>query len=240
MTIIPVEGLPELAVGDDLGALVAGAAALEDRDVLVIAQKAVSKAEGRVVRLADVVPSERAHELAAGGDPRQTEVVLRETARIVRTRPPLIIAETRHGFVCAAAGVDASNAPEPATVVLLPVDPDASAQRVRERILELTGRDVGVVVSDTFGRPFRFGIAGVAIGVAGIRPLLDLRGARDRAGYLLRVTVIAVADEIASAAELALGKVGRRPVAIVRGAAPSRAEATIAQTLIPAESDLFR
>ena len=217
LRVIPVEGLPEVVEGDDLGAMIAGAARLEDGDVVVVAQKAVSKAEGRVVRLAEVEPSPRARELAADHDPRQTEVILREAARVVRTRPPLIIAETRHGFVCASAGVDASNAPELETVVLLPLDPDASAGRLRARLRELTGREVSVIVSDSFGRAFRTGITGVAIGVAGLRPLLDLRGQRDRAGYELRVTVIAVADEIAGAAELVMGKTSRVPAAIVRG-----------------------
>src|SRR5205807_1393577 len=173
--IIPVEGLPEIAAGDDLGRLLADAAELEDGDVLVVAQKVVSKAEGRVVRLAEVEPSLRARELSADRDPRQTEVILSESVRVVKTRPPLIVAETRHGFVCASAGVDASNAPEPETVVLLPVDPDASAERLRSRLRDLTGHEVAVVVSDSFGRPFRVGIAGVAIGVSGLQPLLDLR-----------------------------------------------------------------
>jgi coenzyme F420-0:L-glutamate ligase/coenzyme F420-1:gamma-L-glutamate ligase len=215
--VIPVRGLPEITVGDDLGELIAVGAELRGGDVVVVSQKAVSKAEGRVVRLADVEPSERARELAVGSDPRQLEVILREAARVVRTRPPLVIAETRHGFVCASAGVDASNAPEPETVVLLPVDPDASAQRIRARLQELTGVDPGVIVSDSFGRPWRTGIVDVAIGVAGLRPLLDLRGHRDRNGYELHATVVAVADEIAAAAELAMGKLEGVPTAIVRG-----------------------
>ena len=199
----------------------------------------MSKAEGRIVRLADVEPSERARELAADHDPRQTEVVLREAARIVRTRPPLIVAQTRHGFVCASAGVDASNAPEPETVVLLPLDPDASAQRLRARLRELTGRDVGVVITDSFGRPWRTGIAGVAVGVAGLKALLDLRGQRDRNGYELRATVVAVADEIASAAELVMGKLAAVPAAIVRGLDVS-GEGSAQDIVMPRDRDLFR
>ena len=152
VTIWPVEGLPEIREGDDLGAMIAGRAELQDGDVLVVAQKAVSKAEGRIVRLAEIEPSAKALELAVDHDPRQLEVILREAARLVRTRPPLVIAETRHGFVCASAGVDASNAPEPGTVVLLPEDPDASAARIREGVSDLSGAAVGVIVSDSFGR----------------------------------------------------------------------------------------
>ena len=167
--MIPVKGLPEVREGDDLAALIAAAADLEDGDVVVVAHKVVSKAEGRVVRLAEVEPSAQARDLAADEDPRRLEVILRESARIVRTRPPLVIAETRHGFVCASAGVDASNAPEAGTVVLLPEDPDASAARLRDRLRELTGADVAVIVSDSFGRAWRQGTTDVAIGCAGLR-----------------------------------------------------------------------
>jgi len=236
--VIPVGGLPEIEEGADLGELVAAHARLEDGDVLVVAQKAVSKAEGRVVRLVDVDPSEEARELAVGQDPRHLEVILRETERIVRARPPLVIAETKHGFVCASAGVDASNAPAPDTLVLLPRDPDASAAAIRDRIRELTGRSVGVVVSDSFGRAFRNGIAGVAIGVAGITPLIDLRGRRDRNGYELHATVIAVADEIASAAELVMGKLDAIPAAVVRGLDVT-GEGSARELVMPPERDLF-
>jgi coenzyme F420-0:L-glutamate ligase/coenzyme F420-1:gamma-L-glutamate ligase len=239
LRVIPVAGLPEIVEGDDLAALIAGRAELRDRDVLVVAQKAVSKAEGRVVRLADVEPSDRARELAADRDPRQIEVILREAAQVVRTRPPLVIAETRHGFVCASAGVDASNAPERDTVVLLPVDPDASANALRARLRELTGADVGVIVSDSFGRAFRTGITGVAIGVAGITPLLDLRGRHDRVGYELHATVIAVADEIAGAAELVMGKTDAVPVAIVRGL-DVQGPGTARDLVMSPDRDLFR
>jgi coenzyme F420-0:L-glutamate ligase/coenzyme F420-1:gamma-L-glutamate ligase len=239
IAIQPVEGLPEIREGDDLAALIAERAELADGDVLVVAQKVVSKMEGRVVALAEVEPSEQARELAGGEDPRRLEVILRESARIVRSRPPLVIAETRHGFVCASAGIDASNAPEPGAVVLLPVDPDASAARLRERLLELTGVEVGVIVSDSFGRAWRQGTTDVAIGLAGIRPLADLTGVRDAAGYELHATVIALADELAGAAELVLGKVDGVPAAVIRGV-DARGEGSARDLVIPAERDLFR
>jgi coenzyme F420-0:L-glutamate ligase / coenzyme F420-1:gamma-L-glutamate ligase len=239
ISIRPVEGLPEIGEGDDLAELIAERAELEAGDVLVVAQKAVSKAEGRVVRLADVEPSERARELAGQEDARRHEVILRESARIVRSRPPLVITETRHGFVCASAGVDSSNAPERETVVLLPLDPDASAARLRERLRELTGAEVGVIVSDSFGRAWRQGTTDVAIGAAGVRPLLDLKGTRDRVGYELHATVIAVADELAGAAELVLGKTDGVPAAVIRGV-DARGEGTASELVMPADRDLFR
>jgi coenzyme F420-0:L-glutamate ligase / coenzyme F420-1:gamma-L-glutamate ligase len=237
--VIPVEGLPEVREADDLASLIASAASLEDGDVVVVAQKVVSKAEGRVVRLADVEPSAQARDLADGEDPRRLEVILRESARLVRTRPPLVIAETRHGFVCASSGVDASNAPGAETVVLLPVDPDASAQRLRERLEDLTDRRLAVIVSDSFGRAWRQGTTDVAIGCSGLAPLLDLHGHRDAAGYELHATVIAVADELAGAAELVRGKLERVPVAIVRGYAGG-GDGTAQEIVMPAERDLFR
>jgi len=195
--IHPIEGVPEVGEGDDLAEHVARVIELRDRDVVVLAQKAVSKAEGQVVRLADVEPSSFARTLAAdNGDARQLEVILREAKRVIRARQSFVIAETRHGFICASAGVDASNAPE-GTVVLLPEDPDASAARIRERLHELSGATVGVIVSDSFGRPWRQGTIDVAIGVAGIPALLDLRGTRDASGRELHSTQIAVADELA-------------------------------------------
>ena len=239
VTIWPVEGLPEIRERDDLGALIAGRAELQDGDVLVVAQKAVSKAEGRIVRLAEIEASAEARELAADHDPRQLEVILREAARLVRTRPPLVIAETRHGFVCASAGVDASNAPEPGMVVLLPEDPDASAARIRERVSDLTGAEVGVIVSDSFGRAWRQGTTDVAIGVAGVRPLLDLKGLRDATGYELHATVIAVADELAGAAELVMGKTAGVPAAVIRGV-DARGDGDAQELVMPADRDLFR
>jgi coenzyme F420-0:L-glutamate ligase / coenzyme F420-1:gamma-L-glutamate ligase len=239
LRVFPVQGLPELVEGDDLGALIAAGAELEDRDVVVVSQKAVSKAEGRVVRLADIEPSQQALGLAGEGDARRTEVILREAARVVRARPPLVIAETRHGFVCASAGVDSSNAPDAESVVLLPLDPDASAGRIRARLRALTGRELGVIVSDSFGRPWRNGIVDVAIGVAGLRPLVDLRGQRDRNDYELHATVIAVADEIAAAAELVMGKTSGVPVAVVRGLELA-GEGSARELVMPRERDLFR
>jgi coenzyme F420-0:L-glutamate ligase/coenzyme F420-1:gamma-L-glutamate ligase len=216
--LIPVHGLPEIREADDLAGLIVALIELQPRDVLVLAQKAVSKAEGRVVRIDDYEASAKAIELAGDErDPREVEVILREAKRIVRERGPLVIAETSHGFVCASAGVDHSNAPEHGTLVLLPVDPDASARAVRDRIAELTGVDVGVIVTDSFGRPFRQGTTDVAIGVAGVPAMLDLRGTTDRIGYELRSSRVAVADEIAGAADLARGKAEGVPAVVVRG-----------------------
>jgi coenzyme F420-0:L-glutamate ligase/coenzyme F420-1:gamma-L-glutamate ligase len=244
VSVIPLEGLPELGPNDDLALLLHGAAesvgGLEAGDVVVVAQKAVSKVEGRVVALADVEPSERAVELAGpDGDPRHLEVILRESAEVVRSRPPLVIAETRHGFVCASAGVDASNTPADGLLVLLPLDPDASARGLRERLAGLSGVDVGVVVSDSFGRAWRQGTTDVALGVAGLAPLRDLRGTRDARGRELRTTQIAVADEIAGAAELVMGKAGAVPAAIVRGV-DARGDGSAAELVMPRERDLFR
>jgi coenzyme F420-0:L-glutamate ligase/coenzyme F420-1:gamma-L-glutamate ligase len=238
--VIGAEGLPEIREGDDLAQLVAAKIELEDGDVVVFAQKVVSKAEGRVVRLTDIEPSERAREIAGDGqDPRRIEAILSEAKRVVRVREPLVIAETRHGFICASAGVDSSNAPEPGMLVLLPLDPDASAQRLRERFRELVGRDVGVLVSDSFGRPWRQGTIDVALGAAGIEVMRDLRGQRDRVGYELHATMIAVADEIASAAELVMGKVDGVPAAVVRGLEVA-GDGHARDLVIPEERDLFR
>ena len=244
VSVIPLEGLPELEESDDLALLLHAVAervgGLRDADVVVVAQKAVSKVEGRVVRLADVEPSARAIELAGpDGDPRHVEAILRESVEVVRSRPPLVIAETRHGFVCASAGVDASNTPADDTVVLLPLDPDASARRLRERLVDLSAADVGVVVSDSFGRAWRQGTTDVALGVAGVAPLLDLRGTRDARGRELKTTQIAVADELAGAAELVLGKARGVPAAIVRGV-DARGDGSAAQLVMPRERDLFR
>jgi coenzyme F420-0:L-glutamate ligase / coenzyme F420-1:gamma-L-glutamate ligase len=254
LEVFAVEGLPEVEPGTDLPALIAAGladtvaadprlAALRPDDVVVVTSKVVSKAEGAFVDLRTVEPRPEAIAFGEhwGRDPRQIEVVLREARRVVRMANGVIITETRHGFVCANGGVDASNVgPESGDVVLLlPEDPDASAAAIRSAIRTRTGVDVPVIVSDTFGRPWRWGVADVAIGLSGLAPLDDLRDSKDVDGRVMRTTIRAVADEIASAAELALGKVGRRPVAIVRGASPHRAEATIADALIPTESDLF-
>jgi coenzyme F420-0:L-glutamate ligase/coenzyme F420-1:gamma-L-glutamate ligase len=240
ISLIPVRGLPEIRQGDDLAALVVERLTLEDFDVLVLAQKAVSKAEGRVVRIDGYEPSARAVELAGDErDPRELEAILREAKRIVRERGSLVIAETAHGFVCASAGVDHSNAPEPGTLVLLPVDPDASARAVRARVLELTGRTIGVVVSDSFGRPFRHGTTDVAIGLAGVPPIIDLRGTTDRIGYELKTSRVAVADQIAGAADLARGKADGVPAVVVRGLRLA-GDGTARELAIEPALDLFR
>ena len=239
IALIPVHGLPEIREDDDLAALVVELVELQPRDVLVLAQKAVSKAEGRVVRIDDYEASTKAIELAGDErDPREVEVILREAKRIVRERGPLVIAETRHGFVCASAGVDHSNAPEHGTLVLLPVDPDASARAVRDRIRELAGVDVGVIVTDSFGRPFRQGTTDVAIGVAGVPAILDLRGTRDRIGYELRSSRVAIADEIAGAADLARGKAEGVPAVVVRGLR-LEGDGSAQEIVIEHELDLF-
>jgi coenzyme F420-0:L-glutamate ligase/coenzyme F420-1:gamma-L-glutamate ligase len=239
--IFPVEGLPEIREGEDLGALIASAVAVCAGDVVVVAQKAVSKAEGRVVSLADVEPSTRARELAGPTtDLRQLEVILAETARVVRARNGLVIAETRHGFVCASAGVDHSNAAEPDTVILLPVDADRSAREIRESLERAAGVSVAVIVTDSFGRPFRRGTTDIAIGVAGLAPLRDLRGTPDRAGSLLRSTQVAVADELSAAANLVRAtKADGLPVVIVRGYEPDGDGAAV-DLVMPADRDLFR
>ena len=248
---IAIEGLDEVVPGDDLPALIADALAaasgidtLRDDDVLVVTQKIVSKAEGAIVDLTTIDPSPVASEFARrfDRDARQVEVVLREAKRVVRMANGVIITETQHGFVCANGGIDASNVgPASGSIVtLLPRDPDASADRIRAAIRARLGHDLPVIVSDSFGRPWRFGIVDVAIGVSGLMPLDDLRGEPDADGRIMRSTVRAVADELASAAELVLGKTARRPLALVRGATFRRGEGRIADALIPAEMDLFR
>jgi coenzyme F420-0:L-glutamate ligase/coenzyme F420-1:gamma-L-glutamate ligase len=213
-------GLPEIGIGDDLAQLLLDAGQrLHDGDVLVIAHKVVSKAEGRVVALRDVEPGARARELAAehGKDARVVEVILGETAEIVRSRPGVLICRTHHGYVCANAGVDASNAATDEELVLLPRDPDASARALRARLLELCGAVVGIVVTDSFGRAWRVGQCDVAIGAAGLAPVDDWRGRRDANGQPLRATIVAVADEAAAAADLARAKDSREPAVLVRG-----------------------
>ncbi len=239
-SVTPVEGLPELREGDDLAGLIVERTELEDGDVVVVAQKAVSKVEGRVVALAGIEPSEQAVELAAGlADPRRIQVILDESTELVRVRPPLLIARTKHGFVCGSAGVDASNAPEPETVVLLPLDSDASAARLREELRERTGANVGVIVTDSFGRPWRAGTTDVAIGAAGVEVLRILDGERDPAGYELHATRMALGDEIAGAAQLVFGKLDRVPVAVIRGL-DVLGDMQGADLVIPPETDLFR
>jgi coenzyme F420-0:L-glutamate ligase / coenzyme F420-1:gamma-L-glutamate ligase len=240
--VLPVEGIPEVRPGDDLAALVAEAADVRADDIVVVTHKIVSKAEGRLVDLRTVEPSALAKAFAArhGKDPRQIEVVLRESRRIVRMDRGLIISETHHGFVCANAGVDASNVPGDEVVCLLPVDPDASSARLRERLAQRAGSDLAVIVSDSFGRPWRDGITNVAIGVAGMRSLVDYRGETDPHGFPLEASVLAVADELAAAAELVMGKTAGIPIAIVRGYPYERAAGTGRALIMPPERDLFR
>lgn len=250
ITAAAVAGLPEIGAGDDLGELIAARlpSAPADGDVLVIAHKAISKAEGRVRRLAEVTPSPRAVALAAeqgGKDPRHVQVVLDETRELLRAERGVLVCVTHHGFVCANAGVDASNSPagEPETLILLPRDPDASARALRARLAELTGVRWGVVVTDSFGRAWRHGQVDVAIGVAGVAPLQDWRGKTDSVGRELRATWIAVADQLAGAADLARGKDSREPAVVVRGLAQHVADddGPGAQELLrPAAEDLFR
>lgn len=242
-----IHGLPEIRPGDDLARFITEAArsqgdALREGDVLAVAQKVVSKSEGRIVRLADVTPSAKAIEMAAeaGKDARQLEVVLGETAKIVRWAHGVLISETHHGFVCANAGVDRSNAGAPDTVILLPVDPDASAARLRADIKRLAGVSVAVVVTDTFGRAWREGHMNVAIGIAGLPALKRYVGQHDPDDYELRVTEIAIADEVAAASELVMGKLDRCPAAIVRGLVTHEPSETAREYVRPAEKDLFR
>lgn len=252
LTARALEGLPEIAAGADLAALIAAQAELHDGDVVVVAHKAVSKAEGRVRRLAEVEPGARAIELAAahGKDPRHVQVVLDESRELLRAERGVLICVTHHGFVCANAGVDASNAApgtaaEDESLVLLPADPDASARALRARLRELSGAAPAVVITDSFGRAWRHGQTDVAIGAAGIAPLEDWRGRHDSVGRELQATWIALADQIAGAADLARGKDSRQPVVIVSGLGrhvlpPGDDGPGAAALLRPAAEDLFR
>ena len=249
--VIAITGLAEIVPGDDLPALIADALAaatnvlpLRDDDALVVTQKVISKAENAIVDLTTVKPRPEAVAFAErwDRDARQVEVVLREARRVVRMANGVIITETHHGFVCANGGIDASNVgPASGSIVtLLPVDPDASADRIRVAIRYRLGHDLPIIVSDSFGRPWRWGIVDVAIGVSGLQPLDDLRGEPDADGRVMRSTVRAVADELASAAELVLGKTAGRPIALVRGTTFQRGHGRIADMLIPTAMDLFR
>jgi len=244
--IFPLSGLPDVKPGDDLAREIVAAARAEDMrigedDIFVVAQKIISKSEGRIVRLDDIAPSEgaRAWAEAWSKDARVVEVVLRESKRIVRMERGVIIAETHHGFVCANAGVDVSNA-EDGTAILLPENPDASARVLQTRLSEAFACHVAVIVSDTFGRAWREGLVNVALGVAGLAPLRDYRGTRDIHGRPLQASVIAIADELAAAAELVTGKTDRIPVAIIRGANIASRIGSGADLIRPADKDLFR
>jgi coenzyme F420-0:L-glutamate ligase/coenzyme F420-1:gamma-L-glutamate ligase len=247
--IIAVENLPLITKGDNLAELICDAAKkqetpVQERDVIVITHVAVSKSEGNVVNLDEISPSERAKEIAqqTGKEPELVEAILRETKEIVRIGPISLITETKNGVICANAGVDRSNIEGERNVVLLPKNPDASAQKVRREIKRLTGCDVAVIVSDTHGRPFRMGEINVAIGVAGIKPIRDRRGEKDLFGYVLRIKQTSVADELASAAELVIGQANEGiPVAIIRGYNYQATENASATELTrPKEKDLFR
>jgi coenzyme F420-0:L-glutamate ligase / coenzyme F420-1:gamma-L-glutamate ligase len=244
--VVGVAGIPEVRPGDDLSRLIVESAGrqgtpLRGGDLIVVGQKVVSKAEGRLVRLADVHPSPAAATMATqlGRDPRLVEVIFRESRRIVRMDRGVLIAETHHGWVCANAGVDQSNV-ERDSVALLPEDPDRSARRLREGIRERTAVDVGVIIADTFGRPWREGLTNVAIGVSGMAPLRSYLGYKDEAGRELQATILAVADEIAGAAELVMGKLDRVPVAIVRGLTVAPSEEGSKPLLRDPARDLFR
>jgi len=244
--VIPLPGVPEVKKGDDLGKLVLEAAernhvTLLDGDVVVVKHKIVSKSEGRVIELSGVAPSPEAIRLAdrEGKDPRLVELILREAVRVVREGHGVIITQTRHGFVCANSGIDQSNVGM-GFAALLPLDPDDSARKLRATLESATGKALAVVVSDTFGRPWRKGQTDVAIGCSGIAPLVKYAGKTDSYGYKLRVTEPAVIDEIAGAAELAIGKLNGIPCAIVRGVEYTRGEGGIGELIMPSDRDLFR
>jgi coenzyme F420-0:L-glutamate ligase/coenzyme F420-1:gamma-L-glutamate ligase len=246
ISVIPLIGIPEVKAGDNVGRLIVeaarGAVGFTAGDVLVVTQKIVSKAERRVVPLADVIPSAEAGELAVATekDPRLVELILRESRTIVRQRGPVLITETRHGFICANAGIDSSNVGPEGTVCLLPEDPDRSAREIRQVIAAETSADVAVIISDTFGRPWREGHTNVAIGVAGMLPFVDYVGQKDSFGYELRVSTLCVADELAAAAELVQNKLDGVPVAIIRGFGYLRGEGSARDIVRARETDLFR
>lgn len=246
MQLLAIPGLPEIHKGDDLARLIVRAArraklVFQSGDILVVAQKIVSKAEGRVVRLSTMVPSPRARSFAAKlkKDPALVEIILRESRRIVRSHPVLVV-ETHHGFVCANAGVDRSNVSGDDAVALLPVRPDKSAGKLAAALHKLTGKKIGIIISDTFGRPWRLGLTNVAIGAAGVPVLLDLRGMPDRHAKPLQATILAVADELAAAGGLLMGKAEGVPVVIVRGYPHSSATEPASRIIRPAHEDLFR
>jgi len=247
LTIMPITGMPNIKKGDDLGRLITDTfekqgERFERGDIAVIAQKIVSKAEGRLVSLSKVRPSDFAKTLAKeiGKDPRQVEVILRESKKIIRIRGGTIITETKHGFICANAAVDMSNVGKGDHVTTLPKDSDASADRIRKTIHHLTGKKVPVIITDTFGRAWRIGHVNFAIGISGMKPIHDYRGTRDMYRKTLYVTEMAVADEIAGAAELVMNKADRVPVAIIRGYKPPRGFGRASDLIRPEEFDLFR
>lgn len=244
--VIGIGGLPEIRRGDELAPLIVEAArreatAIGDRDLLVVSQKIVSKAEGRIVRLSQVPVSPEAQAIAdeIGRDPRLVAVILGESRRIVRKDKGVLIVETHHGFVCANAGVDQSNV-DADTACLLPVDSDRSARALRERLQALTGHELAVIVADTFGRPWREGLVNVAVGLAGLEPIVSYLGQEDPAGHVLQATILALADELAGAAEPVMGKLDRVPVAIIRGLDWPRGDGSSRALLRDPARDLFR
>ena len=245
--ILSVPGIPIIVPGDDLAGLIQQAAenaslAMQDGDIVVVTQKIVSKAEDCLVSLADVTPSPLAEQFAGqwDKDARQVEVVLQASRRIVKMDRGVIIAETHHGFICANAGVDRSNMEGDDVVAVLPPDPDASARAIRDRLREQMGVDVAVIISDTFGRPWREGLVNVAIGLAGMQANVDYTGQYDAQGYELKVTALSVADELAAAAELVMNKLDNVPVAVIRGYDYPRGDGDLSQLIRDPERDLFR
>lgn len=247
ISIIPVKGIPDIRKGDALGKIIVDRLKQQDEslqpgDIAVVSQKIVSKAEGRVVSLSRITPSDFANSIASGSgkDPRQVEAVLRESEKIIRMRGGHLITETKHGFICANAGVDQSNVGAGESVTLLPRDSDASADKIRKTIHQMTGRVIPVIITDTFGRAWRMGQVNFAIGISGIKPIHDYRGTKDMYRRTLQVTEIAVADELACAAELVMNKVDRVPVALIRGYKAQRGHGRVKDLLRPEEFDLFR
>jgi coenzyme F420-0:L-glutamate ligase/coenzyme F420-1:gamma-L-glutamate ligase len=245
--IIGLTGIPVIRPGDNLAEIILASAGrqgveIADGDVIVITQKIVSKAEGRLINLDEVLPSSFALEIAkkTGKDPRYVEVILKETKNIVKITDKILIMETKHGFICANAGVDRSNVSKHEIVALLPKDPDKSARQIQREIKRKIGVEVAVIISDTFGRPWREGHINVAIGVAGMKPITDYRGKKDMFGYVLKVTTMAIADELASAAELVMGKTKGIPVAILKGFKYPIGDGTAKELIRPPEKDLFR
>ncbi|MEO6888358.1 MAG: coenzyme F420-0:L-glutamate ligase [Ktedonobacteraceae bacterium] len=251
LRIIPVNNIGEIPPGSDLGVIIYEALqvdhlALQQGDILVVTQKIISKAEGQLVNLNEVTPSEFARVVAEQGkkDAQHMEVVLRESQRIVRMQHGVLIAETRHGFICANAGVDESNINGARQLALLPIDPDGSARHLRARLQALAGErtdfDIAVIISDTWGRPWRNGQVNMAIGLAGLEAVVDYRGQRDPYGYELQASAIAVADELAAAAELVMGKIARIPVALIRGYQYIPAPGSAQSLVRDAATDMFR
>jgi coenzyme F420-0:L-glutamate ligase/coenzyme F420-1:gamma-L-glutamate ligase len=241
LQVIPVHISKEIKINDNLAEIILNSTSIKDEDVLVIAQKIISKQEGRIADLSKITPSLLAQGISSEyqKDPRIVELILSESKKIVRMKNGIIIVETKTGFVCANAGIDESNVKD-GFATLLPIDSDASAKKLRESILKKTGKSVAIVVSDTFGRPFRMGQTNCAIGLSGIDPILDYAGTKDSFGNILRVTAIAISDEIASAAELVMGKNNQCPVAIIRDYKFSNEHNSISDIIRPEQEDLFR